>query len=121
MQVNVTVFFQIANFLVSMYFVRRYFFEPFLDHLIKKKYLIKTLDHACAVEKEKVAMLEKTSVALVEQFQHNAVSHYPQEETVVSLAVPEPPATPRPEKPQDTDVEALVIALKEKIRHEFLP
>lgn len=120
MQINVTVFIQIANFLVSMYFIRKYFYEPFLDHLAKKKHLVKTLSTSCETEKEKVVTLTTTSHNLVEQFQKTAIALYPE----VQQAAPvekqaQQEKIPLLTAPDDATIRSLAQALKEKVDHAF--
>ena len=122
MQVNVTFVFQIANFLVSMYFIRKFFYDPLLDGLIKKKLLIKTMTHSCDYEKEKIRQLETASEEVFSSFQENALKAYPKQKKDVLFDVPIiTEKTSSAKAPSEAEIAAVAQILQEKIRHEFIP
>lgn len=74
---NVTLFVQIANFALTYWFLKKFFFSPLIKRVIEKKKHIHHLVEEIKVRKKDVSLFQNEKEEQLMQFQEDARVDYP--------------------------------------------
>ncbi len=93
MYINVTLFIQVINLFITYWFLKRFFYAPFLASIEKKKEYKTTLQSFLSNEQETLNLLEQKKIDTLVDFQNFVANHYQiedrQEKVILDIDIQE--------------------------------